>query len=463
MKIKKSKFLLGLLLMRHWLKVFGPIGVVIICGAAFYGNAIYTSIKATPHPALVYMIFAGLGVGLFYTGAVLVTILLENRQLRLWREASEEEHVIFLEKLPTDSHLMPLFQLMHGPKNMPGRMRQAALDSELDEVERTLIEGLSLPNYISAALVGLGLVGTFVGLLGTLEDLGKLFSSLSGAGNAAGGDPAALFGDMVRRLQQPMQGMGTAFIASLYGLLGSILLGLTVLLARSTALEVVGKMRDAVRVQGYGADNFERRQGPQVADIGNLETLRIEGDRWATYLSNIREQHHQFLEESAFQRRKMTDMLNAVDELIVAVNSRSELDDYIKRLMGNGAHWIDSWAQMNEQLRQMRQMQETQGRDSYQIQSDQLNLLRESAQVLSRINEEETSRTGKILTALTQKTDHSEAHIRGVVEVARQLESSLQACRNEFEHAVSLLTSSLSILRDVSSDGERIFKNERYS
>jgi hypothetical protein len=78
------------------------------------------------------------------------------------------------------------------------------------------MNALVLPNYIGGALVGIGLVGTFIGLLGTLDDLSTLFASLDGAGAATdSSDAGAMFGDMVRRLRDPIRGMGTAFVASL--------------------------------------------------------------------------------------------------------------------------------------------------------------------------------------------------------------------------------------------------------
>ena len=142
-----------------------------------------------------------------------------------------------------------MLALLNGDKLLTTRMRQTAVENELKAIEKRLASMLGLPNFIGSALVGLGLVGTFIGLLGTLDDLGQLFASL-GAGGTAGTDATAMFGDMVRRLQEPMRGMGTAFVASLYGLLGSLLLGLTVLSVRKTASAVIDRIRQVVREEG---------------------------------------------------------------------------------------------------------------------------------------------------------------------------------------------------------------------
>jgi hypothetical protein len=85
---------------------------------------------------------------------------------------------------------------------------------------------------LGGALIGLGLVGTFIGLLGTLDELGNLFSALMG-NSSAGATQADMFKDMLQKLQAPMRGMGTAFVASLYGLMGSLLLGMVVMSPKS--------------------------------------------------------------------------------------------------------------------------------------------------------------------------------------------------------------------------------------
>jgi hypothetical protein len=90
------------------------------------------------------------------------------------------------------------------------------------------------------------LVGTFIGLLGTLEDLGKLFGALVQT-SSTNANPAEIFTDMVRRLQDPMRGMGTAFVASLYGLFGSLLLGLQILAVEKVGHSLSNQLRALIR------------------------------------------------------------------------------------------------------------------------------------------------------------------------------------------------------------------------
>jgi hypothetical protein len=59
-------------------------------------------------------------------------------------------------------------------------------------------------------------------------------------------NPVDLFSDMISRLQAPMKAMGTAFVASLYGLLGSLIVGLMAYSAKKTAMQVMDEARELV-------------------------------------------------------------------------------------------------------------------------------------------------------------------------------------------------------------------------
>ena len=135
---------------------------------------------------------------------------------------------------------------MLGGRRVDANTRQAVIEQEIAAVNERFNDRLSLPNYLAGALVGLGLVGTFVGLLGTLEDLGKLFGALVDTGSVSA-NPAEVFADMVRRLQDPMRGMGTAFVASLYGLLGSLVLGLQILAVGKIGHSLINQLHVLVR------------------------------------------------------------------------------------------------------------------------------------------------------------------------------------------------------------------------
>ena len=86
----------------------------------------------------------------------------------------------------------------------------------------------------------LGLLGTFWGLLGTINAVTAAITGL----DITGSDPARLFDDLKQSLQGPLAGMGTAFSASLFGLSGSLLLGYLDLQAGQAHNRFFGEVED---------------------------------------------------------------------------------------------------------------------------------------------------------------------------------------------------------------------------
>jgi hypothetical protein len=70
-------------------------------------------------------------------------------------------------------------------------------------------------------LVFLGLLGTFWGLLETIQSVGKAISTL----DTKAGESVAVFDELKNGLAAPLKGMGTAFSSSLLGLSGSLIIG----------------------------------------------------------------------------------------------------------------------------------------------------------------------------------------------------------------------------------------------
>jgi hypothetical protein len=104
-----------------------------------------------------------------------------------------------------------------------GRLSLSAMSmrSLLDGIGSRLEESREISRYMIGLLVFLGLLGTFWGLLRTVESVAQVISGLS----VSTGDLAQVFGDLKGGLQAPLSGMGTAFSSSLFGLAGSLVLG----------------------------------------------------------------------------------------------------------------------------------------------------------------------------------------------------------------------------------------------
>ena len=96
-----------------------------------------------------------------------------------------------------------------------------AMRSLLDSLNLRLDETREISRYLIGLLVFLGLLGTFWGLLSTIESVGTVINSLG----VAGEDSTSMFLKLKEGLKQPLNGMGTAFSSSLFGLSGSLILG----------------------------------------------------------------------------------------------------------------------------------------------------------------------------------------------------------------------------------------------
>ncbi|GJL94366.1 MAG: hypothetical protein DHS20C05_07710 [Hyphococcus sp.] len=104
--------------------------------------------------------------------------------------------------------------------------RQAAITAEasraiLDSIGTRIDEGREMGRYIMNLLVFLGLLGTFWGLLETVNAVAATINGLATAGGAA--EDAVT--QLIVNLQEPLSGMGTAFSSSLFGLGGSLVVG----------------------------------------------------------------------------------------------------------------------------------------------------------------------------------------------------------------------------------------------
>ncbi len=97
----------------------------------------------------------------------------------------------------------------------------SSMRSIMDSISSRLDEARDTGRYMVGLLVFLGLLGTFWGLLDTIQSVGRSIAAI----DTRASDTVALFDDLKSGLAAPLRGMGTAFSSSLLGLAGSLLLG----------------------------------------------------------------------------------------------------------------------------------------------------------------------------------------------------------------------------------------------
>ncbi len=201
----------------------------LIAGALLYGTLV-EAFMANP-------LLNGLILGVLLFG-----IILNVRQVMMLKPEAEwlesfQENATRTEE--TDGHgadappsqlsssgpqlLSPMARMLSESRNRGGKfsLSAQAMRTLLDGIASRLEESRDLARYFIGLSIFLGLLGTFWGLLGTVASVGDVIRNLS----ISGEDISLVFNDLKAGLEAPLDGMGTAFSSSLFGLAGSLVLG----------------------------------------------------------------------------------------------------------------------------------------------------------------------------------------------------------------------------------------------
>ncbi|MCA0404967.1 MAG: hypothetical protein LCH39_02300 [Proteobacteria bacterium] len=98
----------------------------------------------------------------------------------------------------------------------------STMRSVIDGIEQRLADERSQLSYLANLLVFLGLIGTFIGLMEMVGSVGGIIGSL----NTSTAAPQDAMKSLLASLQVPLKGMATGFSSSLFGLFGSLVVGL---------------------------------------------------------------------------------------------------------------------------------------------------------------------------------------------------------------------------------------------
>ncbi len=164
-------------------------------------------------------ILAVLLLGVVYIFRTVLMLGPEVRWLRQFQAAQQGA----MQRPRRDVHpklLAPMARML-GERKTRISLSALSMRSVLDGIGARLDESREVSRYLIGLLIFLGLLGTFWGLLQTVRSVGDVIGTLS----VAGGDMAIMFSNLQDGLQEPLNGMGTAFSSSLFGLAGSLVLG----------------------------------------------------------------------------------------------------------------------------------------------------------------------------------------------------------------------------------------------
>ncbi|TNE36762.1 MAG: flagellar motor protein MotA [Alphaproteobacteria bacterium] len=197
---------------RYFIRMAIFLAIVIAIAALLY-QQIITAFEA--NPALNGLILFVLLFGIFF---IIRQVFILQHEVAWTQSLRRMESSVSVSRGP--KLLAPLASIIRESKGMV-RLNTISMNTILDSVGARLDEGRDISRYLINVLVFLGLLGTFWGLLQTVDSVGGAISTL----NVGGGDFGQIFDELKAGLEKPLSGMGIAFSSSLFGLSGSLILG----------------------------------------------------------------------------------------------------------------------------------------------------------------------------------------------------------------------------------------------
>lgn len=172
---------------------------------AFFGNPVINGI--------ILMVLV-IGIGFIFRQTT--RLLPEYRWMRVMRSGNIDSG------MRVKPSLLATVAVMFSDENrLTNNMSAQSMRSVLDGVAVRLDESREISRYLIGLLVFLGLLGTFWGLLETIQAVGFVVSGI----DTQTADFGKLMQEFKSGLDAPLSGMATAFSSSLFGLAGSLILG----------------------------------------------------------------------------------------------------------------------------------------------------------------------------------------------------------------------------------------------
>jgi biopolymer transport protein ExbB/TolQ len=325
-------------LSRYYYYVGIPIAVVAIGVVAFFG-AIMGTVDGNPHPQINYLIFMIIPLGMIMMGSQVHRM---NRELKVietfYKQAknvssAEEAHAKIVVNERVDS--AAILQLV---KETIGRaissVQHSAVEAELDRFDHMQARRLNLPNFLGGLMVGLGLLGTFIGLLGALSEIGKLIGSFSSVTNA---DPSVAIRGLVENLTAPMKAMGVAFSASLFGVLGSLIMGVLLVGVKNCSAELTSILRSRVAMLAdFGTGDVNSKNMNLLNEA--LMKIAEQSPVMASLIHSLAQSEHRATDliDSMFQLSTKVELQDArMQALLKHMDASQEADTAVKQSVGS--------------------------------------------------------------------------------------------------------------------------------
>ena len=187
--------------------------IIVAFGALILSPQIGSAFMA--NPGLNGLIISVLVLGIGYTFRQVYRLYPETQWVNSYRIADPG---LAVDNPPV--LLAPMATMLRDRRGMTS-LSTISMRSLLDSIGIRLDEARDISRYMIGLLIFLGLLGTFWGLLETVGSVAKTIKAL----DVSTTESSVIFEELKSGLEAPLQGMGTAFSSSLFGLAGSLLLG----------------------------------------------------------------------------------------------------------------------------------------------------------------------------------------------------------------------------------------------
>ncbi|EAX5088499.1 MotA/TolQ/ExbB proton channel family protein, partial [Salmonella enterica] len=127
-----------------------------------------------------------------------------------------------------------------------------------DSVSTARNQRLSFIMSCSNVSTLIGLLGTFAGLSITIGSIGNLLSTPSGVGGESSSNTLHMIVTMVASLSEPLKGMNTAFVSSIYGVVCAILLTSQSVFVRSSYALISAEIKRLKVKRSRASSNRQR-------------------------------------------------------------------------------------------------------------------------------------------------------------------------------------------------------------
>lgn len=178
-----------------------------------------------------------------------------------WRAASNES-ILTHENAEKESQLLLNMNKVLFSKNKKD-VDVDLLNDLADEVVKTRAQSMSFIMSCSNIATLIGLLGTFAGLSLTIGSIGTLLGGTSTSGDAGSANTLSMIVGMISSLTEPLKGMNTAFVSSIYGVVCAILLTTQSIVVRGAFAKVLNGLTK-IRLNHSGKSK------------GKVRSLRIE-------------------------------------------------------------------------------------------------------------------------------------------------------------------------------------------